>query len=497
MTVEEKFQSKISPSIVRIGIAILSVLFLSLIISRLVYPFSVGAWEAFNWMSATHLLEGKSPYSYAFTPPYSMPPYGIVYSILIAIGVKFFGFQMWFGRVLSVAAFAVCIFVIAKITQKTTRSKETVWLAILAGLAMFPAQMWIAVMRCDLIAAAFGLAALWLVFSIEEAERVKVRRIAAMILFAAAAFFTKQPFILPTGIVFLRLLQLKKWREAVYFASGSFILIAALMFLLNYTSSGGYFWQHFTHAETLPFSLANSAGVFIEMLKNPTFFFSVIFLLIFAVRKRAVFRQMNREKLIEILRSTKFLLLFYALISGAAAFLSAGRQGGNANYYIENSFAMAIACGIIFDELKQELSKKWALALVILLTAGGVFQFIRILRGEYFRWQSLSYYREIFDTSAKFIPPDSRCISVYPELVVWNGCAFNFDDFEEYDGTWSPKFNEIFEREIKQGRYAVIIWYHDKLAAKFPNYRLIPMTRKTPENYFPVYLYVREGYEKR
>ena len=490
MTVKEKFQSKTSPSFVRAGIVILGGLFFLLIVSRLVYPFSAGTWEAFNWMPATHLLEGKNPFSFAFTPPYSIPPYGIVYYILIAVGVKLFGFQLWFGRLLSVASFVFCVFSAAKITKKTTHDNSAFWFVILACLAMFPAQIWIAVMRCDLIAAAFGLVALWLAFGIDEGEKVKFRRVAAMILLAAAAFLTKQPFLLPAAIAFLRLLQLKKWRDAGYFALGISGITAAVMFLLNYGSSGGYFWQHFVHSENLPFSFADSFRVFGVMLAQPTFFFSIIFLLIFAIQKRKMFRQLNREKRTEILCSPQFLLLIYCLLSGAWAFISTGRQGGAANYYIENSFALAIAVGLVYDNFRRESLPEWTLAIVILLTFGGMFQFIQVFRGEYFRWQSLSYYREIFDTTAKFAPSGSTCFSVYPELVVWNGGAFYFDDFEEYSGIWSPEFNEIFEREINQGRFDIIIWYDDKLETKFPNYKLIPMRQKKPEHYYSVYLYV-------
>jgi hypothetical protein len=77
-------------------------------------------------------------------------------------------------------------------------------------------------------------------------------------------------------------------------------------------------------------------------------------------------------------------------------------------------------------------------------------------------------------------------------LVVWNGCAFNFDDYGEYSGTWSPELIEIFEREIKAGRYVVILWADDKLEERFPNYRLIKMSQSPPEKYYPIYLYVRE-----
>ena len=487
-----QFNGEVSPFI-KIGIAVLGGLFLALIVSRLVYPFGAGTWESFNWVPATHLLEGKNPYSFAFTPPYAMSPYGVVFYALLAVGVKIFGYQMWFGRLLSVIAFVICIWAVVRITRKLTHGKEVVWFACLAGLAMIPAQIWIAIMRPDLIAAAFAFSGLALVFTLDEDKKIPRWRVGVMVLLLSAAFFTKPTFVLPTGIIFLRFLQMKKWREAVIFFVGMGVFVLGGMALLNQTSAGGYVWQHFTHAQRLPHSLVQSVNVFIEMLKHPTFFFSLVCLIIFAFQKRQVFNSLNRAEVIKTVRSPKFLIFFYLLISLVWSFLSSGRTGGNINYYIENSFVLAIAVSLVFEHFKQKNAlPNLALAMIFLLTFSGAFQIFRVLRGEYFRWQSLSYYREVFETVGKVVPPNSKCISIYPELVIWNGCAINFDDFEEYNGTWSPELIEIFEREIKMGRYAAVIWYDDKFTERFPNYRLIKMSQNLPERYFPVYLYVPE-----
>jgi len=491
MVIGKENQNNLLP-FVRVGAGILGVFLLATIVSRLVYPFCNGTWESMNWMPAAHLLEGKNPYSYAFTPPYSMLPYGIFYYVLLAAGVASFGFQMWFGRILSIAAFAVCIWAIVKITKKLTDSKEAAWLACLAGLAMFPAQSWIGIMRPDLIAAAFGLVAMYLAFTLEEDKKTPVWRGVWMVLLSLAALFTKQTLLLPAGFIFLRFLQIKKWREAVWFISAFAVAAFSIMFLLNYTSSGGFFWQQFTNAEKLPYRIAQAALIFTVMLKQPTFLFSLVLLSVFGCLNRQFFKKFSPSELLKVLRSPKFLVFLYFAGSLIWAFLSAGREGGNTNYYIENSFSTALVCALIYEYFKRNALPRRALATVILLLFGSVFQQIRVLRGEYFRWQALSYYREISDTVGKLTQPGSDCISIYPELVVWNGCRFNFDDFEEYNGTWSPELIEIFGREIRSGRFAAIVWYDDTLQSKFPNYRLVPMSQKIPEKYFPAYLYVPE-----
>ena len=476
---------------VRFGIGILSVLFLSLVISRVAFPFDNGILEAFNWLAAEHVLEGKNPYAFALTPPYSMTPYGVVFYTLLGVGQKLFGFQLWWGRILSVLAFAFCLWAIFKITKKISRSKEAAAVTFLAGLAMFPAQFWIGSIRPDLIAFAFVAGALWLVFTrIEENRKTSVWIVAGIVLLSSAAFFTKQTFYFTVGIAFLRFLQTGKRREAILTVLAFAILTAAGIFLLNYTSGGGYIWQHWTHAQRLTFSWMQVLNEFFKTLKTPVNFFALVFLFIFIYRKRKFLFQTSREKLFGVFRSAELLILFYFSISLGWAFVSSGRVGANVNYYIESSLLLAIIGGLIYAHFKRNYLPKLALSMIVLFTLGGAFQLARILHGEYFRWQTLAYYREISERTAKFTPPGSTCISVAAEMVVWNGCRFHFDDFSEYEHGWSPELREAFEREVKTGRYAAILWYDDALQTRFPNYRLVPMSQSAPERSFPVYLYV-------
>lgn len=480
------------PFIIKIGVGILGVLLVSIIISRLVYPFDIGHQEAFNWMPATHLLEGKNPYSFAFTPPFSMSPYGVVYYALLAVGVKFFGLQLWWGRFLSVLAFAVCVWAVVKITKKLTNSKEACWSAGLVGLALFPAQIWLSQVRSDFIALAFGFAAVCLVFTIKEDERMSFGRLTAVSLLCAAAFFTKHTVLLAVGIIALRFLQLNKWREIFAFSSAFLLLTISGMFLLNQTSDGGYLWQHFTHAQKLPFSFDKLAEGILQMITAPTTIVFGIFLLIFAYKKRELLDRKDRDELINLLRSPKFLILFYLFLSFTAASVSGGRVGANINYYLESSFIIAIACGLIYEDFRQKASLKLASAMIVLFILGGVFQMVRIGRGEYFRWQARSYYQEISDTAAKYASAGSVCFSVYVELVARNGCAFYFDDYGEYTTGWTPELTAVFEREVRTGKFALIIWSSDRFQEKFPNYELLPMSQNIPERFFPVYLYVRK-----
>lgn len=475
----------------RLGIGLLSVLFLSLVISRLAFPFDNGILEAFNWLPAQHILEGKNPYAFALVEPYSMTPYGALFYAFVAAGQKLFGFQLWWGRILTVLAFAFCLWAIFQITKKITGERQAACVALLIGLAMFPAQFWIGALRPDLIGFAFAAGALWLIFTrVEENRKTSVRLLAGIVLLSAAAFFTKQTFFFTVGIAFLRFLQLKKWREAILTVTAFAVLTAAGIFLLNYTSDGGYIWQHWTHAQRLTFTWEKVRNQFPVTLKMPVFSLALVFLLIFIFRKRKFLFPANRERLLGFFRSPQLLILFYFFISFGWAVVSSGRVGSNVNYYIESSLLLAIICGFVYAGFRRDALSKPALAMIVLFSLGGAFQLARLLYSEYFRWQARGYYSEILDRTGKTISPGDACVSVAVELVVWSGCRVQFDDFSEYENGWSPELREAFEREVKTGRYAAIVWYDDTLQTKFPNYRLVPMAQSAPQRSFPVYLYV-------
>src|SRR5215213_1714626 len=387
----------------RLGIGITGVLFLFLIISRLAFPFDNGILEAFNWLPAQHILEGKNPYAYALTPPYSMTPYGAIFYALLAVGQQLFGFQLWWGRILSVVAFAFCLWVMTKITKKITGSREAARVTFLVGLAMFPAQFWIGSVRPDLIAIAFVAGSLWLIFTrLKKNKKTPDWVIGGIVLFASAAFFTKQTFFFTFLITFLRFLQLGKKRGALWTISIFTFAVAAGIFLLNYTSDGNYLWQHWTHAQRLTFSWRQVIDVFLKILKTPVFSLALVFLLIFIFRKRKLLFQTSREKFFDVLRSPELLIFFYFPVSLVWAFAASGRVGANVNYYIESSLLLAIISGFVYEYFRRNSLPKLALAMIILFTLGGAFQLVRILHGEYFRWQALGYYREIFDRTAKF-----------------------------------------------------------------------------------------------
>jgi hypothetical protein len=479
--------------IVRVGIGLLILFLVSITISRILYPFDTGHYEAFNLIPARHLLEGKNPYAFALIPPHSMAPYGIVFYGYLAVGLTLFGFQLWFGKILTVISYGLCFWLIVKVTSRATESKEASLVAGLVWLAMFPGQFWIAVIRPDLIGLAFAFSAVAMIFNVEKEQKIGPWYIVLTGLLASTAFFTKQTFFLPLIFIALRLLQIRKWLEFSYFIITCSGLIITGMIALNYTSDNGYFWQHFTHAKTLPYSLSQSFRTALDILSLPTFLFFKILAIIFVSLNLHFFRDLSRQKLLNIIQSPKSLIFCYCLVSLVWSFLSTGRTGANVNYYLEATFLMAVVTGLIYVDLKQKGFYRLLLVMIILLTLGGIFQLGRIGRGEYFRWQAINYYREIEETASRIIRPGDSCISVYAELVLRNGCSLNFDDIGEYTGGWSQILDKTFQEQVRAGNYAVIILQTDNFQQAFPNYRLVPMSEKPPEKFYKAFLYIRNS----
>ena len=62
-------------------------------ISRIIYPYDVGQYEAGIWAPSSLAANGNNPYDISLTnhEPYTMSPYGIIYYVVVGLGLKLFG----------------------------------------------------------------------------------------------------------------------------------------------------------------------------------------------------------------------------------------------------------------------------------------------------------------------------------------------------------------------------------------------------------------------
>src|SRR5215813_2905674 len=193
---------------VNIGVLIvMGTLLLSVSVSRLIYPFDVGHFEACIWTPALLSAQGASPYAYATREPFVMAPYGYFYYLTIGVGLRLFGWQFWFGRALTVLSAVVCVICVAGVTRAVTSDRRAVMVGVLWFLSTITMFHWIGVHRPDFLALALAFSALALVFAEDNARDRIGSRTFLVVALLTLAFFFKQTCLLSIAVVIARYLQ--------------------------------------------------------------------------------------------------------------------------------------------------------------------------------------------------------------------------------------------------------------------------------------------------
>ncbi len=465
--------------------ALLALLLLGVGISRLVYPFDVGHFEACIWTPAIFAARGENPYDIALREPFATAPYGYFYYLTVGAGLRMFGWQFWFGRALTILAAGVCLYSLTRIVWALTKNRQATLLSALIFLATITLHHWLGVHRPDLPALALAFAALAIVFASRGDGGF---RLSLVIVLLASAFFFKQTTLLPIAVAAARYWQLGRRKSALSVLAGMTLFIAIIALALNLTSNGAYFWQHFTLAGRVPHSYAMAGHWLLSMFKSATTWIASG---LFAAALVTVKRQsdgFSRGKFKACLKSPICLWSCYLVAALGFAFVTSARAGAYINYYLEASIVAAVVAGTAWRRL-AELARwrKFYPVLVLLILLAGAFEFSRLARAESYRWRSLPYYRELVNRLAQSTPPDGVCISVHPELAVAAGRGFQFGDWIQYHDGRSPELRQAFTDAVNSGRYAAIVWLKPDDPA-LPGYKAVKLKTPPPDKHYPVFL---------
>ena len=507
-----------------IVLIVLGTLLLSVSVSRLIYPFDVGHFEACIWTPALLSAQGESPYAYATREPFVMAPYGYFYYLTIGAGLRLFGWQFWFGRALALFSAGGCVICVAGVSRAVTGNRRAVMVGVLWFLSTITMFHWIGVHRPDFLALALAFSALALVFAEDNARDRIGPRTFLVVALLTLAFFFKQTCLLPIAAVVARYLQTGRIRLAVTVVCGVGLLGTILAAAIELGSGGGYFWQHFTLMRRTPHSYSDALHWVGSLLKSPSAWIAAGLAALAACRRfdPAVFASWPEFK--KWLRSPECLIGGYLIVALAFAFATSARRGAYINYYLEASMVGAIAVAMAWrrlagDErhdtgrgsdpppssnaisgrimsrllpvLRRVARRGLYPAISILLLVACVFEFSRMARAESYRWRSLPYYNEVVATLAREVPANDLCVSVHPELVLAAGRKFHFGDWIEYQDGRSAELQQIYDEAMSSKRYAAIITLGGK-GADPPGYHLVPIKQAAHEKYYPVFLYLRD-----
>jgi hypothetical protein len=486
-----------------LAIIALVTLLIGVSLSRLVYPYDVGYYEAAVWEPSALAANGLNPYNYALRPPFVMAPYGYLYYLMIGLGLSLFGLQLWLGRLMSILAAAIIVMCIWRISRSLTRKPQAAAFAVVVFLSSVTLQSWIAVQRPDLPGLALAFAGIALVFGRHDGpDKIDLKSLLIAPLFVAAFFF-KQTFILPPLVAFARCLQMERRKQAIFVLIATVSLCGLGIAALNANARAGHLWQSFTLAGEIPHSQSQSLQMLATFLKSPSVWvlFIIAGLFAFHVFDRRNKKSQENAEHAELadheefsrktLRSPGLLMCVYFIAAGALAFVTSSRAGANINYYLEPVVVVSIITSIAWAQLSHNTRFNRGLPpLLLLVTLSGLFQMARSARGEYYRWRSLPYYKEIVSTLGGLTRSQSVSISVYPELAAAAGREYHFGDWIQYLDGRSSELQKAFWEAIETKNYSAIIW-HEKDANLFPGYSLAPISAPLPEHFYHVYLYVR------
>jgi 4-amino-4-deoxy-L-arabinose transferase-like glycosyltransferase len=476
-------------------------------LSRLVYPYDAGYYEACVWEPSLLAARGMNPYNYALQPPFVMAPYGYLYYLMIGLGLKLFGLQLWLGRLASVLAAAIIVICVWRLSILLTRKPQAAAVAVALLLSSITLQSWVAVQRPDLPGLALASAGLALVFGrAGKPDRIGLDSFLIASLFAAAFFF-KQTFILPPLVAFARYLQIGRRKQALFVLIATAGICGLGVAALNVGAQSDHFWQSFKLAREIPYSYLQAVRMLATLLKSPNVW--VLFVMagicafdVWDRRNRKTLENMEHteapertEGLRRTLSAPGLLICVYLIAAGALAFVTSARAGANINYYLETTVVVSVIASIFWARLSQSERFHRLIPLSLwLLTLAGLFQMARLTRGEYYRWQSLPYYREVVSSLSRLTQPQSVCIGVYPDLVAAASRKYHFGDWIQYLDGRSPELRKVFREAIETNNYPAIIWDGKGANDLFPGYSLAPISAPLPERFYTVYLYIRDSH---
>src|ERR1035437_5126117 len=459
--------SDLEKKILLIGIITSTFFLIGISISRILYPFDYGGYEAGIWSPAFLSAHGVNPYKMNLTtnPPYTMAPYGIAYYGIVGLGLRIIGIQFWFARIISMICVLICSICISKITFHFTGCKNKAMLSIFLFISQFPIQSWIGVQRPDLLALSFSF--LGITIALTQNPSGKYLKIILLLLvqafFLGAAILTRQICILPVGVVAGWYFLNKQYTRLIIFLLLIASFLSVVFTWLNKTSDGGYYWQQWLMPGTVEKNFEIGKEHFLTFVKSPVII-GIIFLtiLIWANKK-------NKSE-----QTTPYttLILVYLIMSFILSAVTASRIGSNINYYLELTAIITLIIPLYIARIENSLaSKNIYLLILIFILLSLSFTGLRICRGEYFRWQALPYFNEIVTTIEQKTPENQPAYSDYPELIVAANRLYFFNDFVQYDGR-APKQHLLFNEVLSSGKLSAIVTASEDTPLGYYRYKL-------------------------
>lgn len=205
------------------------------------FPYQLDYGEGPILQLARELAAGRSLYPPVDQPPYLIASYEPAYQLLCALGVRLFGVQFWFGRLVSFLCVLGIAFAAGAIVRQRTGDGLAAFLAGGGILAMPHFLVWSTYMRVDAFALAMACGGFWL-FG-------RGRRLAGGTLFALGVF-TRRTTVAALAAAWLGRLRSAGLRRAFAGLVAQTLAVILLLVAANALTAGGMYRQLALHTAT-------------------------------------------------------------------------------------------------------------------------------------------------------------------------------------------------------------------------------------------------------
>lgn len=183
------------------------------------FPYQLDYGEGPILQLAMRVAEGRSPYPPVGRPPYEIASYDPLHYLLCGLGVKLFGANFLFGRLLSLVCAVGAAAAAALVAWRHTGHRFATFLAGGLVLAMPHFLVWSTLMRVDMLALGLAMGGY---FAFERGWRW-----AGMPLFALG-MFTRRTNVAALGASFLAEARRRGWRPTMRLFAIQAVMVAAL-----------------------------------------------------------------------------------------------------------------------------------------------------------------------------------------------------------------------------------------------------------------------------
>ena len=455
----------------------------------ILFPFSVDYGEGFLLGQGKDLASFRGIYPPIDEPHWLVSNYPPLYPMIAAIGVKLFGVQFYFGRIVSLAGILMAGFCLYRMTFIQTRSRLAGWIAMLAWFASYPVYDWGTHHRVDSLG--IGLEALGLLFLL---RRENLKLAAAFFLLA---LFTRQTIVMGPLAGYFYLRRMEGPRAAAQWL-GSLLLVGAALFGAISAVTHGEFFKHLVVYNANAYNLKDVWRMFHGAVMSPMQF-PTLFAIYYLVRSGV---------------TGKWDLPSLCIPFSALSLFFAGKLGSATNYLFELAFASSWAVGMTLAEARVVLPANNAVRLFAPLVFGVGILFPLHVPHFYGQWEirdwggtpisSSSVLSEELSARLSEIPPpvlsqDSGMALVSGHDVLWQPFVMTQLTL---DGVWNPA---PLYASIRDKKYSALVlpidldrdpaaWTREEWWTQFTpelaqiireNYRVEPRLRRLPPDVPP------------